>query len=548
VVSFAEAAARKGLELILFIAPELPWEARGDPTRLRQILTNLVGNAVKFTERGSVLVRAMLAEELDQASVLRCSVQDTGIGIAPEAKQRLFQSFTQADGSTTRRYGGTGLGLAISKRLAELMGGSVGAESEPGRGSSFWFTAQLPHARRAPPRPAETRGLRALVVSGHEALRAALVQQIASWGAGADPCAPVTALDRLRQAAAGGLAYDAAILDLPGTDAAAVARSIREDPALAETRLLMLGAIGRGAEAREAARAWGAVHLIKPLRPSQLRAALVGALAASEPAAPGPAGSAPARERPRVLVAEDNEVGQIVAVRTLEKLGYQPTLVGTGREAVEAGLRGEYAAVLMDCQMPELDGFEATARIRAGQGPGRRTPIIALTAGALAGERERCLAAGMDDYLSKPVDPEQLRRVLQRWAPARAEPQAPPAAAAAPDGPIDARTIQALRALDGGQGRVLEEVASAFLRAGPQKLARLRAALREDDRAALQRTAHGLKGNCGNVGARELAAICGTLEERSREGGELHELVRQIEDQLAAVIRAVEEELARPRS
>jgi signal transduction histidine kinase/DNA-binding response OmpR family regulator len=439
----AEAAHRKGLELVTLMDPEVPALVRADPGRLRQVLTNLTGNAVKFTERGEVILHVRVerahAGSLDEAArpdgdrpVLRFEVRDTGIGIKPDARARLFQAFSQADGSTTRRYGGTGLGLTISRQLVDLMGGEIGMESVPGIGSTFWFTVPLERslaraAAAASPR-AELAGTSVLVVDDNETNRTILDRQLSSWGMRVvtAPDGP-SALRMLRAAMLTGRPFELAVLDLqmPGIDGLELALKIRADHALARLPMVMLTSVGM--HGREAAfRQSGiAVALTKPVRQPQLLDALATALGERAPGRAQPRSqvtmveSAPplplTGARQRVLVAEDNPVNQRVAVRMLERLGLGADIASDGREAVNKLSSQSYAAVLMDCQMPELDGFEATARIRAREGSGRRTPIIAMTASAMRGDRERCLASGMDDYLAKPVTIDNLRTVLRRW-------------------------------------------------------------------------------------------------------------------------------------
>jgi two-component system sensor histidine kinase/response regulator len=422
----AEKASVKGLELICHIEAQPPCWLRGDPGRLRQVLLNLAGNAIKFTERGEVVVCARLEEQGPAGTVVRCEVRDTGAGIPAEVQPRLFGSFTQADTSTTRKFGGTGLGLAISKRLVGLMGGEIGLTSEPGRGSTFRFTVPLAKGEVAPPAPRRNealRGLRALVVDDNATNRMVLTRNLAGWGLRvAEASGGAEALAALRSAEE---AFALALLDfqMPEMDGLELARHIKADPALAGVRLIMLTSLGVRGQ-REQARAAGIDgYLVKPVRLSQLYDCLATVMAATEPlpsASARPAADSgrrppPVAHGPRVLLAEDNAVNQVVALRLLEKLGCCVDVVSNGREAVAAVARGEYALVFMDCQMPEMDGFEATAAIRQGETGSRRVPIIALTASAMQGDREACLAAGMDDYLSKPLGLRDMERMLRRW-------------------------------------------------------------------------------------------------------------------------------------
>jgi PAS domain S-box-containing protein len=419
----AEKAGVKGLELVCHIDAQPPCWLRGDPGRLRQVLLNLAGNAIKFTERGEVVVCAGL-EEQGAGAVVRCEVRDTGVGIPVEVQSRLFRSFTQADSSTTRKFGGSGLGLAISKRLVGLMGGEIGLTSEPGRGSTFRFTVRVAKGEAAPPGPRNEalRGLRALVVDDNATNRMVLLRKLAGWGLlVAEAASGAEALAVLRSAEE---PFALALLDfqMPGMDGLELARHIKADPALAGVKLIMLTSLAVRGLREQASAAGVAGYLVKPVRLAQLHDCLATVMAAPEPLPSAPTRPAAGSERRppvapglRVLLAEDNVVNQTLALRMLEKLGCCVDVVGNGREAVAAVARGEYALVFMDCQMPEMDGFEATAAIRQGETGSRRVPIVALTASAMQGDREACLAAGMDDYLSKPLGLPDMERMLRRW-------------------------------------------------------------------------------------------------------------------------------------
>ncbi|HKC75046.1 MAG TPA: response regulator, partial [Chloroflexota bacterium] len=427
----APQARAKGLELAVLVAEDVPPVLDGDSGRLRQILVNLVGNAVKFTPTGEVVVRASVDEAAHGAVVVRFTVADTGVGIAPEARAQLFEPFTQADGSVTRPYGGTGLGLTISKRLVELMGGAIGVESTPGQGSTFWFTVRLrtsPRTSVAPPlREVTLEGRRVLVVDDNATNRTILQHHITRGGMrdGAAADGP-SALGMLRQAHLEGAPYDLVVLDLdmPGMDGLDVAQAIRADPALASTRLVLLASATPRSRGELARRVAIDAFLTKPVRPAQLYACLATVLAgpgegtaATHPSA-SPPDPPPARPgEGRVLVVEDNAVSQRVAVRMLEKRGYRADAVANGREALDVLARVPYDLVLMDCQMPEMDGYAATAEIRRRERARRahHTPIIAMTANAMAGDDQACLAAGMDAYIPKPVTRAQLDAVLAQW-------------------------------------------------------------------------------------------------------------------------------------
>jgi signal transduction histidine kinase/DNA-binding response OmpR family regulator/HPt (histidine-containing phosphotransfer) domain-containing protein len=584
----AEAAQSKGIELACLVAEDVPTNLRGDPGRLRQILINLVGNAIKFTKKGEVVVRAALAEDGPDHVVVRFDVTDTGIGIPPEARSRLFQSFSQVDSSTTRKYGGTGLGLAICKQLTELMGGEIGVESNPGRGSTFWFTIRCERqpapACALPPR-ADLRGRRVLIVDDNPTAGAILRDLLIAQGL-TSLCAPdgPEALKMLRAAAAEGRPYDLALLDLqmPGMDGLALADSIRSDHSLDTTRLVMLTSFGRRGQA-EAARQTGiAGYLAKPVRRTHLYSCVAAVLAPETEApsrsfvSPPSMTGTPARTCGRILLAEDNAVNQMVAVRMLEKLGYRGDVAANGLEVLEALSRIPYAAVLMDCQMPEMDGFEATASIRNAEremrtgevstsflphpAALRRIPIIAMTANAMQGDRERCLAAGMDDYIAKPVKLQDLERALQRWIPSgEAEPagsarEAPttdlPTGRPSPrpeeptsQPPLDSDVLAELLAMAGEDDpEFLPGLLEQFFHDTTALLAEIRKAVERGDARTLEKTAHCLKSSCRNLGANPMAHLCAQLEEYGRAGSP-HEamiLFKQLENELERVQHALE--------
>jgi CheY-like chemotaxis protein len=408
---------------------------RGDPGRLRHVLTNLVGNAVKFTERGEVIVRASKEIETDTSIMVRFTVSDTGIGISPAARKNLFQAFNQADGSTTRKYGGTGLGLCISRQLIELMNGEIGVISTPGEGSTFWFTAQFEkqpvESIAVAPVKRSLDKLRVLIVDDNATNRRILCHQSRCWGmVPTETESGRQALTLLSAAESEGIAYDLAILDLmmPEMDGFDLARAIKATPDIARVPLVLLTSFGERRHSEVAQEVGIAAYLTKPVRESQLFDCLTTVMGnAMEAAANESVLPWAKRERRRtmqkektmsnklILVAEDNIVNQKVAMRQLQKLGYRADAVADGREALEALGRIPYDLVLMDCQMPEMDGYEATVKIRSREGITKHTPIVAMTANALEGDRAKCLAAGMDEYVSKPVKSEELERVLERF-------------------------------------------------------------------------------------------------------------------------------------
>ena len=427
-------AQKKGLELAYTIADTVPTNVTGDPTRLRQVLTNLVGNAVKFTSSGEVVIAVSRDDDTqgDQASI-RFEVRDTGIGISPEAQMKLFQSFTQADGSTRRKFGGTGLGLAICRQLTTLMGGRIGIDSASGKGSTFWFTVLVgiqQDGQHAAPAAVSLGDRKALLVDDNSTNRTILRRQLAGWGMRvvATDCGP-RAVELLREAAESGEPFDIAIVDLqmPEMDGLMLGEAIKADPAISRVPLVMLSSLALRAYAEKAIAVGFAAYLTKPARQHNLYAAVSNVLAGVTSLEPV-AAEQPAREvsettpaavdvssRLRLLVAEDNVVNQKVAVLTLAKLGYEPCVVSDGKQAVDAFRSGSYACILMDCQMPEMDGYEAAAEIRRIEAGTRHVPIVAMTAHAMKGDREKCLMAGMDDYLSKPLKVRELQDILQRW-------------------------------------------------------------------------------------------------------------------------------------
>ncbi len=427
----AVSAHEKHLEFIYRIDPEVHTFVRGDPGRLRQILINLGNNAIKFTARGEVTVEVKLNSEIDGRIKVRFEVRDTGIGIPQDRIGLLFSAFQQVDASTTRRFGGTGLGLAISKRLAERMGGEIGVTSVEGRGSTFWFTAvfgkQLRHAHLDGKLPADLRGVRILAVDDNATNRLVLAEQLASWGVRhAEAENAARAVDMLRAARAEGDPFRVAITDMqmPDTDGESLGRTIKADPELRDTHLVMISSVGQRGDAKRLKDIGFSAYLIKPVKQSQLYDCLAVVLG-GDPTAKTPDIALVTRHtlhearrsKVRILLAEDNLTNQQVALGVLAKLGFNADTAANGREAIQALETVPYDIVFMDVQMPLMDGLEATRAIRSGKTgvPNPRIPIIAMTAHALKGDRERCLEAGMDDYISKPIAPQAVAEALEKW-------------------------------------------------------------------------------------------------------------------------------------
>jgi PAS domain S-box-containing protein len=531
----APIAAEKGLDLAYVLDPRTPEAVIGDSTRLRQILLNLVNNAVKFTESGEVVMAVEaepLAPDVDRYRI-HFEVRDTGIGIAEDQLENLFESFSQLDASTTRRYGGTGLGLAISRRLTEAMGGTLWAESRVGEGSTFHFTIEA-EAGPAPLRRYEERvgaplsGRRVLIVDDNATNRHIARAYAESWGMIArDTGSSAEALDWIRR----GDPFDVAILDMqmPELDGLSLAREIRHHRDADGLALILLTSLGR--REAEAERQFAA-SLTKPIRPSQLYDALLDVLGAEAPVAiaegePERAEEVPTRARLRVLVAEDNAVNQRLALLLLEKLGYQADVVGNGVEALEALERSRYDVILMDVQMPEMDGLEATRRIHERWGS-ERPRIVAVTAGAMSEERDRCLAAGMDEYLSKPIRVEELSAALRDVA-------------GPPDDALDGSALERL-AKTLGDGPALAALIDTFLAEAPNMLATLQESVREGNADELRRIAHMLKANAATFGAEHLAELCRRLEAMGEEGALIgaEDLVARVESEYRQVRSALE--------
>ena len=517
-------AHAKGLELVLDIAPDLPDELVGDVGRLRQIVVNLVGNAIKFTERGEVVVRVGLESATDNFMMLHCSVEDTGNGIPPEKQSMVFDSFAQADMSSTRQHGGTGLGLAISSRIASLMSGRIWLESHVGQGSTFHFTARVERASEhasvaAQARPVELRGLRALVVDDNATNRRILSGFLTRWEA-----IPVAveggpaALIELDRALIAGMPFPLILLDaqMPEMDGFALAEQIFARPGLETATVMMLSSAGQRGDAARCRELGISAYLTKPIRPSELLRAIGLALQGRiEPQAAHlvtrhsvRTSTSDERLALKILVAEDNLVNQQLAVRLLQKRGHTVVVAQDGQEALVALEQDRFDLVLMDVQMPRMGGLEATALIRDRErGTGKRIPILAMTARAMKGDREACLAAGMDGYVAKPISPQSLFDQIATLTAGRA--------VTVPEPPLHVPDL--LASLDGDH-ELLEELATIFLGDYPARFAAIRSAVEQRDAGALQAAAHALKGSAANFGAPAAIDAAERLESMGRRG------------------------------
>jgi len=578
----ATKAQEKHLEVIVRYPPQVPRQVIGDQGRIRQVLTNLATNAVKFTERGHVLIEIeILAQSITELS-LRISIQDTGIGVPPHKLDRLFEKFTQADASTTRRYGGTGLGLAISKQLVELMGGNIGAQSLAGEGSSFWFTLRLPYQQETVEPllvPDELTGTRVLIVDDNAINRRALHELLSAWQMHAAACASgEDALPLLREAQAAGEPYAIAILDyrMPEMDGEMLGSAIKEDAALRDTQLVMLTTQGQRGDVERLKTLGFAAYLNKPVRQADLRAALVNVRAAyarrqrsnamvtRHSLAEARALQSTRREkRPQfnahVLLAEDNPTNQMVAALMLRGLGCHVEIANDGREAVNMLEADTFDLVFMDCEMPEMNGFEATEEIRRRGNGNAHVPILALTAQAMQGDRERCLEVGMNDYLTKPVRVDAFVASLQQWLPpgsqqepkaAQDEPEEPvravPPPPAAPDrlAVLDAEAIARLRLLAAStDDDVLQRIFQAFQSDSAQRIKAIRTALDAGEAQALAQAAYMLSGACMSIGARRMAPIAQQIEKLGVSGAlaGVSPLVDRLEQEFVRVMAVIGE-------
>jgi two-component system, sensor histidine kinase and response regulator len=529
----AERAHVKGLELACSIPANLVTHVRGDPLRLGQILTNLVGNAIKFTEQGSVVIRVAGLEETAQNVTLRLEVSDTGAGIGAAAQSRIFDEFAQADGSTTRKHGGSGLGLAISSQLVEMMGGNIYVESVLGAGSTFWFTISF--EKQAKQSHGDSRsapiglltGVRALIVESSAIHRGILHAQMSNWEMTIRVAeTPNQAIDLLAQAAGRSMPYDIAVIDLAlPADALELVRTIRARADIAKVRLVVL--TRRQLDLQNARDAGIDACLGKPVRQTVLYECLVNMMA-GRPQEAGAAPvvyepvSTPAATRGNILLVEDNLINQQVALGILQIQGYSVTVVSNGREALDAHAQGAFDLILMDCHMPEMDGFEATMEIRGRERSsiGKRVPIIALTANAMAQDREECLNSGMDDHLSKPFSMQTMQDMLDRWMPQAASTKSEAAAELATRAPAEAAEVLDRRVLDQLSTLLkperLARAINLYLAESPELIQKLKQAAAASDAPEIVRSAHSLKSSSANLGAKLLSRYCGDIEASAR--------------------------------
>ncbi len=553
-------AYEKGLEFASIVHHEVPSLLRGDPGRLRQILINLVGNAIKFTDSGEVTLKAILEKEDDHRVVIRFSVRDTGIGISKKGMDRLFKSFSQVDGSTSRNYGGTGLGLAISKQLTELMDGDIGVESKVGIGSTFWFTVELekqPDDHNALLIPEDIRKKRILFVDDNAINRQVYREQLKSWGCRyGEASSAAQAIDALRGALETGDPFEIAIIDMqmPEMNGEELGRSIKQDPDLTDTILIMVSSMGARGDVARLRKIGFAAYLTKPIRQSQLYDCLATTAKIwkekkqSQDATIVTRHSlADSKKRAiRILLAEDDATNQKVALHILKKFGYRADAAGNGQEVLKALEKEPYDIVLMDIQMPVMDGYEATRRIRELELKAQqvklnetnsedlsgskirfskrsvRIPIIAMTAHAMKGDREKCIAAGMDDYTTKPINPEELLEKIEKWT--HVEKNASNAEAEIQKEPVpskiseDSQPLDFEKALERAMGDkdFLKMLLGGFIQELPDQIESLKVAVACADTVALMEQAHKLKGAAANLSAYGVSSAAKSLEEIGR--------------------------------
>ena len=546
--TLAHRASSKGLELACMIHHQVPTLLRGDPGRLRQILMNLGGNAVKFTEKGEVVIRVELSEETEDQATLLFSVTDTGIGVPKDKQEKVFESFVQADGSANRKYAGTGLGLSISKRLVQLLGGKIGVESRPGKGSRFWFTVTFEKQKEfkeiSLTLPSDIRGLRMLVVDDNQTNRTILVKILESFGCfGEEVESGTKALQMLKKAVGKGKFFDLVLLDMhmPEMDGEQTLRAIKADPELKDVQVVILTSIGIRGDAARLDALGCAGYLTKPVKQSQLFDTIITLWSQQKTVAKEKPSTIVTRHtieeqkhrRAHILLAEDNPMNQKLAVTLLKKAGYSVDAVEDGRMVIESVKLRAYDLILMDVQMPEMNGFEATQAIRAKEGEAKHTPIIAMTAHAMKGDRERCLQAGMDDYISKPIEPQELFDAIEKWTKSQGKEKdlspftlhlSPQKSEVACSEFIEQREIHGIEPIDlesalrrfEGDKEFFKEMLQEFLSYVPKQLDKLAEAIKTGEAKVVETEAHSLKGAAGNLGAQPIADLALRLESLGR--------------------------------
>ncbi len=558
-------AHAKGLELICLMEPGVPARLQGDPGRLRQVLLNLIGNAVKFTHAGEVSLGVHLESKETDGVQLRFEIKDTGIGIPEDKIAGLFAPFTQADGSTSRKYGGTGLGLAICHQLVELMGGRMGVESTEGRGSVFWFTARFQCPAQAEAGLAipadDLKGMKVLVVDDNGTNRLLITRLLQSWGCHfSEAESGEKALALLQQAAAAGDPFQIALLDkrMPGMDGETLGRVIKGESMLAGTRLILMTSLGEKGDAGFFQQLGFSGYLTKPIRVAQFREGLAMAMGrppalngATEPIITRHAAAESLKRRARILLVEDDVTNRLVALAMLKQAGYGAQAVENGREALAALERVPYDLVLMDCQMPEMDGYEASRRIRQTRRPGfdPEVPIIAMTAHVGKADREKCLAAGMDDYLTKPVSPADLEKVLTRWLNKDRMGAGPgagtmvalpesegPGSNTAMDETFEVFDQAAFMGRIMGDAELARRIISGFLADVQRQISGMRAGLMQNDLSQAVFYCHKIKGAAAYVGAKALSSLAARMEQSGRagQGDEIRRLLPELENRFEA--------------
>ncbi|MCP5104338.1 MAG: response regulator [bacterium] len=557
-------AHKKGLEFVCIIEPQVPSLLKGDPGRLRQVFINLAGNAVKFTEEGEVVVTVFLVEEDPTHTLLRFEVKDTGVGIPKDRQESLFDAFTQADASTTRKYGGSGLGLAISRQLTEMMEGEIGIESEEGEGSTFWFTARF---AKQPPRPLfpETVEIdladeRVLVVGGNNNSRRLLTLMLDSWYCRYEEAPDAEgALKMFHNAVKEKDAFRIAVVDMyiAGTDGEAFGKEVKTNPELRDTLLVMMTSLGRPGDAARLERIGFSAYLTKPIRKSQLHDCLSAVLSRKKYPSQLPEEALVTRHslregkrwRCRLLLVEDNATNRLVAMTILEKLGYRANAAVSGEDAVKAVQKTQYDLVLMDCQMPGMDGYEATRKIRKFEAStlrpaARHLPIIALTAHAMKGDKEKCEAAGMDDYISKPVSPQKVADMIEKWLEKTTTPEPGTGKETVIRDMADELEIfdrESLMERLMGDESLIKRVIDTFIKDIGGLLGQLKEALDRGDAEDIRMKAHSIKGAAANVCASDFRDIAYKLEEAG-EAGDMDEaaaLLLQLAEQFGILKKSM---------